>query len=675
MRQIGCHYDIKPKNILFHNGRLLLSDFGISRLRREEDGSQTTFKRGEGCYLAPECESIADRFKPGRIGRASDVWSLGCVLAEILAYYSVEPVNGPVAVRNFYEERQLKVGRSILYLFHGDSGINPGVQRFLETCKANHNLSDGLRSLARVVEKILQFDQDERPFAKEITQLLFHLTQQIRVAAINLTFHSLGPLDLQLKIELERLKIWSDTVGLSADLLDVPKSTWFTRSHSIGEYHNLQQLLVRIETEISIISTELQRTSPNRPTFPLYYHLQQLQDQLWDSQSLDIRQHMSSRLEDMMLEMDVFISPQGTIELTQGSPIDTVDDNGDSLSTDQFRTRLSCQATMRSVASALVRCEPQIRELHLDRGSIKGPRSNLGVHEIATLESTGKRVLIEYMTYQESWHSHEDELVERINSIASLRGEGLLESNFPLLRCCGYFHEPWRSRFGIVYKLPQQARDTDPISFLSLLEDKEKRRMRPSLTHRYKLASALVAHIRGFHRVGWLHKGMASFNIIYFPDAFSSIPDSFAAPYFIGFNYSRVNKDSAFSSLSGPEMKYQHPAYRRNAEAYTDNRENGIQRFRQEFDYYSIGIVLMEIAFWKPLKLIIDSTGIMDSPEKILDELLKECVPLVQVRMGDIYEAVVKYCLTAYKDGQRSPEDIRKGFNENVVLPLSRCVV
>ena len=99
------------------------------------------------------------------------------------------------------------------------------------------------------------------------------------------------------------------------------------------------------------------------------------------------------------------------------------------------------------------------------------------------------------MIYKELWHSREDELVEYINSIVFLRREGLSESNVPVLRNCGYFYEPSRSRFGIVYKLPQEARDTNPISFLFLLEDKEKRRMRPLLTHHYKIASALVVYM------------------------------------------------------------------------------------------------------------------------------------------------------------------------------------
>ncbi|KAK5659659.1 hypothetical protein OQA88_867 [Cercophora sp. LCS_1] len=54
-RRIGCHYDIKPPNILCMDGKLLLSDFGLSRLRKEEEGSESAFQHVGGAYMAPEC--------------------------------------------------------------------------------------------------------------------------------------------------------------------------------------------------------------------------------------------------------------------------------------------------------------------------------------------------------------------------------------------------------------------------------------------------------------------------------------------------------------------------------------------------------------------------------------------------------------------------------------------
>ena len=57
-----------------------------------------TFKRGEGDYIALEYKAITDGFKRGRIRRASDIWSLGCILTNILVYLSIEPAEGPIVV-------------------------------------------------------------------------------------------------------------------------------------------------------------------------------------------------------------------------------------------------------------------------------------------------------------------------------------------------------------------------------------------------------------------------------------------------------------------------------------------------------------------------------------------------------------------------------------------------
>ena len=661
IRQIGCHYDIKPNNILFSDGKLLLSDFGLSRLRRAEDGSQTRFKTGEGYYMAPECESFAEDFKHGRIGRASDVWSLGCILIEILVYFSVEPANGPAAVQQFTEDRKLKIGSWVSYMFFGTSGINPGVQRFLEQCKANQALSDGLSSLVRIVNTILQFDPAQRPSAAEITRLIFHLTQQTRFAAITSTF-DLGfePLDLDLEIEVERLRIWSETVGLNADIMDVPESTWFAVKHSIDEYVNLQLLLIKIETEISMIATELKKTSPNRPAFRLYYRLQKLQDQLWDSQPSVVRRHMFDRLEETMLSKK---------NLTC-----SVERNNYLPSSELFRRRFACLATMRSVASSLMRQNPEEHNLQMNKGSIRGPWSDLGPHEVGTLEPECDRILIEYLNYGEAWNSREHELLERVNAIASLRSKDVfIESIFPILQCRGYYHEPARTRFGIVYQLPTEAQNTAPMSLLTAFEKSKSRSLQPSLTQRFKLASTLVSHVLSFHRGGWLHRSISAFNVICFPDAFPSIAASLTRPYFIGFNHSRVNGDDKFSSSSGLEMEYQHPSYRRNTQAYADDERNVIVRFRQEFDYYSVGIVLMEIAFWRSLESMTEK--IPGSPEEMLPKLREKYLPLVEIYTGEIYGAAVQYCLEIGEMKQHSPEQIRNDFNENVVLPISKCLV
>lgn len=316
IQQIDCHGDIRPSQILFHNGRLILSGFWYSAQRMAKDSHGVG-----GCctsYSAPECEDL-ETFEPGRIDRKSDIWSLGCVLAEILAYLSVEPAKGPTAVQEFTKDRELKFGSFILSSFFGHKETNPGVQRLLERCK--QNLSGGLRSLARIVDKILQFDPDQRPSAADITRLLFHLTQQTRFSMIKSAFGSdVEQLDSDLEIELERARIWSKAVGLQTDSMTVLESTWFATNHSFKEYDNLQLLLTKIETEIATVVLESQKTASGQPASHLYKRLRELMDQLWDCQPFAVRRDMYGWLEETMLSKYSGGQMQEALGFVRGSP-------------------------------------------------------------------------------------------------------------------------------------------------------------------------------------------------------------------------------------------------------------------------------------------------------------------------------------------------------------------
>ena len=76
------HRDIKPENILLSGGHALVADFGIARAATEAGGqklTQTGMAVGTPVYMAPE-QSVGDA-----VGPTSDLYSLGCVLYEMLA--------------------------------------------------------------------------------------------------------------------------------------------------------------------------------------------------------------------------------------------------------------------------------------------------------------------------------------------------------------------------------------------------------------------------------------------------------------------------------------------------------------------------------------------------------------------------------------------------------------
>src|SRR6266581_5525031 len=82
------HRDIKPGNLLFHlDGRLLLSDFGIVRLKAMPALTTAGSFLGTAEYASPEQVSAAE------LDPRSDIYSLGIILFELLTLHV--PFTGP----------------------------------------------------------------------------------------------------------------------------------------------------------------------------------------------------------------------------------------------------------------------------------------------------------------------------------------------------------------------------------------------------------------------------------------------------------------------------------------------------------------------------------------------------------------------------------------------------
>ena len=85
------HRDIKPENILLEAGHAVVADFGIARAITAAAGerlTQTGIAVGTPAYMSPE-QAVGSKDLDGR----SDLYSLGCVLYEMLA--GQPPFTGP----------------------------------------------------------------------------------------------------------------------------------------------------------------------------------------------------------------------------------------------------------------------------------------------------------------------------------------------------------------------------------------------------------------------------------------------------------------------------------------------------------------------------------------------------------------------------------------------------
>ncbi|KAF2465702.1 kinase-like protein, partial [Lindgomyces ingoldianus] len=102
--KFGRHGDLKPENILWYNdpeggrGTLVISDFGCSTLNTQYSRSNITAARVPltPAYRPPECD-----LEGGKISRASDIWSFGCVLLEFVCW----ALGGGELVQTFAKRR------------------------------------------------------------------------------------------------------------------------------------------------------------------------------------------------------------------------------------------------------------------------------------------------------------------------------------------------------------------------------------------------------------------------------------------------------------------------------------------------------------------------------------------------------------------------------------------
>jgi eukaryotic-like serine/threonine-protein kinase len=90
-RQQVMHRDVKPENILLHEGAALVADFGIGKaLSGGKSITQSGISVGTPAYMSPE-QASGDSSVDGR----SDLYSLGCVMYEMLT--GEPPFTGPNA--------------------------------------------------------------------------------------------------------------------------------------------------------------------------------------------------------------------------------------------------------------------------------------------------------------------------------------------------------------------------------------------------------------------------------------------------------------------------------------------------------------------------------------------------------------------------------------------------
>ncbi|KAI1178096.1 kinase-like protein [Nemania sp. FL0916] len=581
---IGCHHDVRPRNILVSDGLFILADFGLSSLKSLSQDSQTPFKNVSDDYLAPECEDWENGFQGGVVHRSADIWSFGCIVAEIATYIAL----GSEGVKRFREARAYKVRGWTLRQFHQGPKPSKVVESWLSDLEQRK--SRIISFLVLVARRALSIDQISRPKADE-------MAQGLRLIAVYEATSTVSTLFGQVKnkypspdifLEYRRFRAWEHAMGL----------------------YDLEN-----------------RISSDRLSGALQTRL----DQESQTQLLDY-----SILISLVDNLQSFLNRKQMKVIRESFLITIPDECGES--TGQIEGNASCtnlshKIRMQDVISS--RSTPYVDQASLH---ISG---ELGDHNYGI---TGEKII--------------DRMYDRVSRTAELLSRNKFAS-FRILRCSGFLDDPLRAAFGLIYKFP----DSHGERTTSLLE---------------------------FHTVGWVHQSFNSDNIIFFPEQTSDNASesesstnkdmrdctlSLTAIHLVGFNYSRPStlRVSALESRrSRASLKlYQHPTY----------LEEGLS-FKLEYDYYSLGIVLLEIGFWRSIGDL--TLGYKGSYEQKRQQLIAQQVPRLKQHMGREYTAAVRYCLEGSTSQTRSDiegqgdgliEDITEERSKELQLEFGRRVV
>lgn len=313
------------------------------------------------------------------------------------------------------------------------------------------------------------------------------------------------------------------------------------------------------------------------------------------------------------------------------------------------------------------------------RGSsqLHRPRGTLIINDLA-VEVWLEWKIVENVTTG-SLHDKESKLR------TAILAEMLHNSKPPYLyapNCVGYIDDfEKNNRYGWIFMMPVGSVNGTTLKPLHSILGQDH--YKPTLAQRVSLAWKLASSLLYLHAANWLHKGVHSGNVI-FP--FDGDTFNLERPVLSGFEYSRPESNkTTVRSLDPKWDSYRWPGIQNEAPKATNTRKT--------YDIYSLGLVLLEIAHWKPLHEIMCLKR-WPAPDKqnsrIRNWLLGEELfppfnnsnPLSELRniAGDKYWKAVRRCLVAHgemgmcvqedSDGPEIGIQLQEAFTKLVVEEL-----
>lgn len=324
----------------------------------------------------------------------------------------------------------------------------------------------------------------------------------------------------------------------------------------------------------------------------------------------------------------------------------------------QHHSTLAILATFKARQLSIDNFEPASDEMLISNLDF---RELFGKSESSELfEYNGRKAWVEWREPVDEEPAQNILLVmeDRVRKLAKLLSQPEKPREFRAPRCLGYLgdtDEADEPRYGFVYEVPA-ARTESPSS------KQQMRNLRqlfltapcPSLTRRTRLAVMIAESLFYLHAVSWLHKGLRSKSILFFIDTSREQTD-LSSPIVSGFDFSRPDLPEEITVRHPSNIfddLYRHPELLKDASASTT-------RLQKSHDIYSLGIILLEIAFWQPIEEVMEiamtqksaRSSIHKIQERILDRSSQNAagkqntMDKLEARIGEVYAEVVIRCV------------------------------
>ncbi|RSL60765.1 hypothetical protein CEP54_006574 [Fusarium duplospermum] len=674
LTKYGFHHDIRPANILVSDGKFILADFGLAYPKPyETDQPPTiTWNPNVGHYIAPEC---MDRyFEHQIVGRSYDIWAFGCLLSELATYMEL----GPGGVERFRKARETDTYYDLPwgngYFFEANPS-SQGARLKGEVTAWFQSLVNASKDsitplLIAVSKQMLTPEPTQRPtMAQSLSHLRFaHAKHLFRLATLGIEevlskighprFELSATTERELKEQLKKLEAFGGVLGLG-DPLQLCPSYFAQAEYASFVIKKLKEIPASIQESTASLSGPM------------------------DMWTMAASGQMVKKIRPLKF-VDESIR-KSIRELCESLP------NQDTLNDFLAKGLPSTSATASMAPPGESPCVEESPDASFDM-SLEGRFQKLNEELSRQNETPRGRLKLKWDHY-ELWES-----IDRYHHLATRRGsdnaqghssmfllEWIFFSQFPegesaaqrsqrlfalvellhfpkprgfrTLECLGFLPpEDGMRGYPLVYSFPRldnyvRAR---PITLRQLLNGKLGD-YSLTLGDKFRIAKAVSSSLYHVHFHDWLHKNIRSDNVIFFANREEDGGKKstlVSGPWLIGFNNGRQDQAQLLSDIPSTHEDEETPLYQ----------------------HPSLGIVLLEVAYWKPVQEMRKNEKSV-AIDQFRERLLSKYVPKVAEIMGDNYMKATEACLKGNftsRPGEDGLGDISE-FQVQVVQALDSC--